>query len=449
MHTEILIVEDEEYLRDNLLEFTVSEGYKATAVDSLANARAALARSGFDLVILDLKLPDGSGLELLADMDPNEGPLAVVVTAFPEVQTAIRALKLGAYDYLNKPFDLDELSLVLRRALETRSLRREVRSFRSREKKRLHQSMTRMVGQSAGMVQVREAVSRVAAAEKTTALILGESGVGKELVAEAIHYHSSRGGGPLLKINCAAIPPTLLESELFGYEKGAFTGATSTQQGLFELAANGTLFLDEIAEMEIGLQAKMLRVLEDRQLMRVGGRRPIPVNARIVTATNRNLEMRVRDGQFREDLYYRLNVFPIEVPPLRQRREDIVPLALKFLADFTTGGQAGPATISEACRGRLLDYPWPGNVRELRNLVERAVLMHAGDGGELEIGLPQREGPVSAEGGAAAPTSLAEVAKSHILAVYHRTGRNKTQTADLLGINRLTLRRKLKEFGVE
>lgn len=321
MRRRILIVDDEREVRDGLLEFLRDEGYETAGAETLADARRDLSRSPFDLVLLDLRLPDGSGLDLLAELNVPDAPPVVVVTAFPEVQTAVRALKLGAQDYINKPFDLDELLLMVNRTLETRELREEVASFREGQKLRLRRSLDRIVGDSPALTRLRREIDLVAASDTTTALILGESGVGKELVAEAIHYRSARCEGPLVKVNCAAIPATLLESELFGHEKGAFTDASTTQKGMFELAHRGTLFLDEIAEMDERLQAKLLRVLEDRTITRVGGKRPISLDVRIIAATNRDLPSRIVTREFREDLYYRLNVFPLVVPPLRERPE--------------------------------------------------------------------------------------------------------------------------------
>jgi len=271
MRGRILIVEDEEILRESLVDFFRQEGYTALSADSIAAARHEMNRYDFDLMILDMKLPDGSGLDLLAEISDPQSLLVIVATAFPEVQTAVTALKLGAFDYINKPFDLDELQLLVERAMDTRQLRGEVNSFRQREKQRSKRSWTRLEGDSNVLKKIRQEILLVAKADTTTTLILGESGVGKELVAEAIHYQSARREGPLLKINCAALPATLLENELFGHEKGAYTDASGRQKGLFELADHGTLFLDEIAEMEPGLQAKLLRVLEDMTVTRIGG----------------------------------------------------------------------------------------------------------------------------------------------------------------------------------
>ena len=448
MRRRILIVDDEREVRDGLLEFLRDEGYETAGAETLAEARQDLSRSPFDLVLLDLRLPDGSGLDLLAELNVPDAPPVVVVTAFPEVQTAVRALKLGAQDYINKPFDLDELLLTVNRTLETRELREEVTSFREGQKLRLRRSLDRIVGDSPALTRLRREIDLVAASGTTTALILGESGVGKELVAEAIHYRSSRCEGPLVKVNCAAIPATLLESELFGHEKGAFTDAGTTRKGMFELAHRGTLFLDEIAEMDERLQAKLLRVLEDRTVTRVGGKRPIALDVRIIAATNRDLPSRIITREFREDLYYRLNVFPLVVPPLRERPEDILPLAERFLGEFLARMPGKKSRLTEEAKGNLRAYPWPGNVRELRNVMERTVLLHAGGeiaAAELHLGTV-RAGKISGEGPVA---TLAEVEREHILRVYRQTGENKSQTADLLGINRLTLRRKLKEFGIE
>ena len=447
MRGQILIVEDEEMLRESLVDFFRQENYLALSAETLSEARRAMCSHDFDLMLLDMKLPDGSGLDLLAEITDPKSLLVIVATAFPEVQTAIKALKLGAFDYINKPFDLDELQLLVERAMDTRQLRGEVNTFRQREKQRNKRSWTRLEGDSNALKKIRQEILLVAKADTTTTLILGESGVGKELVAEAIHYQSARSEGPLLKINCAALPATLLENELFGHEKGAYTDARRQQKGLFELADNGTLFLDEIAEMEPGLQAKLLRVLEDMTVTRIGGQHTIHVDVRIVTATNRNLMDRISAGLFREDLFYRLNVFPIHVPPLREHPEDIPLLVNLFLKDFLLHNLDKTCEFSSAALECLKKHHWPGNVRELKNVIERATLLHAGgiihpDDLTL-VGCCSETTTKNDE-----MMTLAEVEKAHILAIYKRSGQNKTSTADILGINRLTLRRKLKEYDV-
>ena len=447
MRGQILIVEDEEMLRESLVDFFRQENYLALSAETLSEARRAMCSHDFDLMLLDMKLPDGSGLDLLAEITDPKSLLVIVATAFPEVQTAIKALKLGAFDYINKPFDLDELHLLVERAMDTRQLRGEVNTFRQREKQRNKRSWTRLEGDSNALKKIRQEILLVAKADTTTTLILGESGVGKELVAEAIHYQSARSEGPLLKINCAALPATLLENELFGHEKGAYTDAGRQQKGLFELADNGTLFLDEIAEMEPGLQAKLLRVLEDMTVTRIGGQHTIHVDVRIVTATNRNLMDRISAGLFREDLFYRLNVFPIHVPPLREHPEDIPLLANLFLKEFLMHSPDKSCEFSPTALECLKKHHWPGNVRELKNVIERATLLHAGGTIFPEdltlVGCCSEATVVSHE-----MTTLAEVEKAHILAIYKQSGQNKTSTADILGINRLTLRRKLKEYDV-
>ncbi len=448
MRGRILIVEDEEILRESLVDFFRQENYTVFCVDSLSSARKELYQHDFDLMILDMKLPDGSGIDLLSEISDSQSPLVIAATAFPEVQTAVKALKLGAFDYINKPFDLDELQMIVERAMDTRQLRGEVNSFRQREKQRSKRSWTRLEGDSNVLRKIRREILLVAKADATTTLILGESGVGKELVVEAIHYQSARREGPLLKINCAALPTTLLENELFGHEKGAYTDAKDRQKGLFEIADHGTLFLDEIAEMEPGLQAKLLRVLEDMKVTRIGGQQPIDVDVRIVAATNRNLRERINAGSFREDLFYRLNVFPIMVPPLREHPEDIPLLANLFLKEFLLYSPDKTCVFSTAAMDCLRKYHWPGNVRELKNVIERATLLHSGGTITSEnlavFGCCTEIKPATEE-----MMPLSEVEKTHILSVYKKTGNNKTQTADTLGINRLTLRRKLKEYGIE
>lgn len=450
MQGRILIVEDESFLRESLCEFFVQENYSVSDSATLEQAREKLASTSFDLMILDLKLPDGSGLDLLNELMDQQSPQVIVTTAFPEVQSAVKALKLGAYDYINKPFDLDELQLVVDRALDARQLENVVDSYHQREKQRHHRSWTRLEGESDALRQIRQQIMLVANSDATTTLILGESGVGKELVAEAIHFQSSRNRGPLLKVNCAALPASLLEDELFGHEKWAFTDARKERKGLFELADNGTLFLDEIAEMEIGLQAKLLRVLEDRTISRIGGREPVHVNVRIVTATNRNLLTRIRAGQFREDLYYRLNVFPLRVPPLREHPEDIPVLANLFLTEFLLRTPDKECCFSAEALKCLQQQHWPGNVRELKNIIERISLLHSGGmitPADLNpLGCCNDSSSLSDE---ETCEPLFEVEKRHIIKVYQKNDYNKTKTADLLGITRLTLRRKLNEYGVD
>lgn len=448
MRGQILVVEDEEILRESLVDFFRHENYIALSADTIAAARHEMNQHEFDLILLDMKLPDGSGLDLLAGISGRQAPLVIVATAFPEVQTAVTALKLGAFDYINKPFDLDELQLLVERAMDTHQLRGEVNTFRQREKQRNKRSWTRLEGDSAALKKIRQEIILVAKANATTTLILGESGVGKELVAEAIHYQSGRREGPLLKINCAALPAALLENELFGHERGAYTDAKGQQKGLFELADHGTLFLDEIAEMDPNLQAKLLRVLEDMTVTRIGGQQPIHVDVRIVTATNRNLRDRIEAGLFREDLFYRLNVFPIRVPPLRKHPEDIPLLAKLFLKEFLLHAPGKSCEFSAEALHCLQKNDWPGNVRELKNVIERTTLLHPG--GEISredlamVGCCVGESLVSGE-----LATLADVEKHHILFVYKETGHNKTRTAEILGINRLTLRRKLKEYGID
>jgi len=444
----ILIVDDEPDVREGLLEFLQDEGFVTTGAKTLFEARQNISRFTYDLILLDLRLPDGSGLDLLSGLRESDAPPVIVVTAFPEVQTAISALKLGAYDYVNKPFDLDEILIVVKRALETRELRENITSFRQGQKQRLCHSLDRIKGNSQALVKLRQEIDLVASSDATTVLILGESGVGKELVAEAIHYRSDRCDGPLVKLNCAAIPAALLESELFGHEKGSFTDARTTQKGMFELANTGTLFLDEIAELDVKLQAKLLRALEDRTITRIGGQRPITIDARIVTATNRDLQERIKAGEFREDLYYRLNVFPFFIPPLRERTDDILPLAELFLREFLARVPGKSCTLTEEAKRKILSYHWPGNARELRNVMERTVLLHNGGeitGADFTIRAGRLFDPVDAE----PLTNLSEVEREHILRVYRKSGENKSKAADLLGINRLTLRRKLKELGVD
>lgn len=448
----ILVVEDDEVLC-KLLDKTLAEnGYGVEAVETGEDALRALDRDVYDLVLLDLNLPGMDGMQVL-QLGPARQPDAqfIIMTAFGTVDTAVEAMKQGAFDYINKPFNTDELLLTLRRAREEQSLRREV--ARLRQKVQDEQSQVQIVGKSAPMQRLFDLIARVAPS-RATVLITGETGTGKELVARAIHEASDRATMPFMALNCAAIPENLLESELFGHVRGAFTGAIANKKGLIEEASGGTLFLDEISTMSLELQAKLLRVLQERVIMRVGGRQLIPVNIRLLTATNIDLAKAVRDKAFREDLYYRLSVFPIHVPPLRERKEDIPLLANFFLRKYSEQYSCEPPSLPASTLSRLMAYEWPGNVRELENFVERAVVLQAG-GGSGTIAFE----PPTAPSGAGQPDilghaldhgwTLTQLEKEYILRTLERVRWRKTEAAQRLGIDRRTLYRKLKEYSTE
>ena len=448
MPERILVVEDDDTIRVTLGEVLGRMGHDAVAV---ASGREALDRArerDFDLVLLDLRLPDMHGLEVLKALrDSDAEVIVVVMTAFPEVRTAIESVKAGAYDYINKPFDLDDLKELLRRALETRRLRLEVA--------RLKISAARpadfegLVGTSPAFLATLEVTRKIAAAGRVPVLIRGESGTGKERIAQAIHSLGPRVGGPWVTLNCSALAEGLLESEMFGHEKGAFTDAKAMKRGLLELADGGTLFLDEVGDLSPALQPKLLRAIETQAFRRVGGQKELRVDVRFVAATNRDLEAMVRAGTFREDLYYRLNVGSIDMPPLRDRREDILPLAHRLLSEAALATGLPEPQLAAESHAMLTAYAWPGNVRELRNVMERALILSAG-APIRPVHLPREVGAPSPDrtgGGDPGLVSLEEVEKRHIRRVLEACGGNKTQAAKLLGISRLTLRSKVSGYG--
>src|SRR5580700_4002143 len=373
----ILVVDDESLIRFALHERLTDDGYRVIEADTAA---AAIAKSdeGVDLVLLDYKLPDGDGLAVLKHIrahDPDT--LVILLTAHASVDIAVEAMKQGAYHYANKPFNLDEIALLAEKALETTRLRREVRTLRASLAQPY--SFDRIVGEGPAVVAVKALLQKIASSPASTVLLTGESGTGKDLAAKVLHYNSGRASKPFMNITCSALPDALLESELFGHERGAFTGADRQKRGLLEMADGGTVFLDEIGEMVPALQAKLLRFLEEKTFKRVGGSSDIKVDVRVIAATNRQLLDEVRHGRFREDLYYRLNVLPVELPPLGGRREDI-PLLINYYVDtYNREVRKRVRGLAPAAMERLQSYAWPGNVRELRNAVERAMLLVDGD----------------------------------------------------------------------
>src|ERR1044072_5271467 len=378
MKQRILIVEDEAQMCDLLDSFFSDKCYHVNTVQNGEEAVARLEEEDYALVITNIKLPGMRGLELRARMRLEWQDVAVIImTAFSSISSAVDAMKLGAEDYIGKPFQLDELAITVEKALERRSLRREVRELRAEVRERYN--FSNIVGRSKPMLQLFEVIRRIAARRDASALIIGSTGTGKELVARAIHYNSDRKDAPFMPINCSAIPETLLESELFGHQKGAFTGAHETRRGLIEEAQGGTVFLDEINTLSQNLQVKLLRVLQERVVRRVGGRENIPISIRLVSASNQDLEEAVKRGEFRQDLFYRLNVVPVRLPDLKDRREDIPLLVNHFLQKFSQQhGEPLRRFASEAMRV-LMTHAWPGNVRELENAVEHALTMGSGD----------------------------------------------------------------------
>jgi len=448
----ILVVDDErlaaEALRNNLL----LEGYTADTAGSPSDALGALTRRPYAIVVSDFRMAEMSGIELCDEVRrlyPDTD--VVILTAYGTIENAVEAVKRGAYDYLTKPVDTERLFTLLRHILEVHRLRDENRELK--EQIDAERQTTRLIGSSPKMVEVMEVIRTVAPTEATV-LVRGESGTGKELVASAIHQLSPRAKQPLVKVNCAAIPETLLEDELFGHERGAFTGAHAQRKGRFEAAHRGTIFLDEIGEMAPAVQAKLLRVLQEREFERVGGSDTIPVDVRIITSTNRNLEEAVRDGKFREDLYYRVNVVPIFLPPLRERREDIAVLAGHFLERFAHRNRKAFEGLTPRAQEKLLAYNWPGNVRELENCIERSVVMVPGgfiDAKDITLN-PDITGIAHDDIASQLVTegfSVEDFEQKLIEASLQKTGGNQSRAADLLGLTRRTLQYRIEKYNIE
>jgi two-component system response regulator AtoC len=449
-HT-LLVVDDERSLRFSISEWARDAGFAPLGAADGAQALEMLREQQVDVVVLDLKLEREDGLEVLRRLREEDPALPVIMlTGHGTVEHAVRATQLGAYDFILKPPDLDHLGIVVARALERARLQREVEHWRSAPA-----GAQTMVGESAALRRVLQRLEKAGKSGTATVLIQGETGVGKELMARHLHAHSARAAGPFIELNCSSIPEQLLESELFGHERGAFTDAKRFKKGLFELAEGGTMFLDEIGEMVPALQAKLLRVLESRTYRRVGGQVDVQVDVRVAAATHRDLKRAVAEGRFREDLYFRLNVVPIEMPPLRERAEDVPPLVDHFVTRICRELGRVPATVHPDAMRALTAYAWPGNVRELRNVIERVLLLEA----EEEIMVAHL--PLEVSGGRARPGDgalpfpagvvrpLAEIER---MAIEHALGvceNNKTRAAQMLGISRQTLRTKLKEFAID
>jgi DNA-binding NtrC family response regulator len=441
----VLVVDDERPIRFLMEKELPRAGCLVTSAESGEDGLERLRAQEFDVVLMDLKMPGMGGLVALRRIRESGASAEVVVlTGHPDVTTAIEAMKLGAFDYLTKPFKLAEVELVLRRAAERRRLTQENTALRRMVAQR---GQPLLLGKSQAMTAVLATVERIAAADANV-LIEGESGTGKGLIAQALHQQSARARGPFLAINCSGFQDQLLESELFGHEKGAFTGATGLKEGLFEVADHGTLFLDEVAEMSPAMQAKLLQVLDSREFRRVGGTRLHRVDVRIVAATNKPMQREVAAGRFREDLYYRLNVVNIVVPPLRERRDDIPILAEHFLARFQASAGSRKTLSPEALQS-LVDYPWPGNVRELSNIIERLVILTpAGIIGAEALPPNVRPARAGAPEAAQGPVSLSEMERRHIARVLQDTAGRKMQAARLLGIDLKTLNKKIRDYGI-
>ncbi len=467
----IIVLEDDLIVRRNLEQLLRQQRYDVAAVETIAAAREVLAKDTFDLMFLDLRLPDGEGTELLRELQTHpEKPLVVMITGFGSVESAVECMRNGAFDYMLKPFSSDQLQVTLKKAENFNQLLKVNAYFSNAEE---DETGYELEGISPAMDNLRQLIRKVARTQATV-LIAGESGTGKELVARALYSQSPRNTAPFIKVNCAAIPENLIESEFFGHEKGSFTGAVSKREGRFELAHSGTILLDEISEISPQVQAKLLRVLQERELERFGGNRTIKVDVRVIATTNRRLEESVERKEFRQDLFFRLNVVPIQVPPLRERKVDVPFLARQFMPRFARKHGVRPRGFSDECMAVLEAHRWPGNVRELQNVIERAVIL-CGDGAMLDpehlgfsaqvsapapVNIPSIQAtatvtapapspspatPTTAEG---QPISLFELEKRHILSVLEKTP-SRTAAAKVLGISIRTLRNKLKEYGFQ
>jgi two-component system, NtrC family, response regulator AtoC len=444
----ILVVDDEALIRWSLAERLKSDGYEVLEADT---GRAALEKlpEGVDLVLLDYRLPDTDGVAVLRKIkEYDQDILVILLTAYASVETAVEAMRLGAYHFANKPFNLDDVAATVERALETTRLRREVRQYRTNAARPY--SLQRIVGASSAITDLRQLVAKVAVSPASTVLLTGESGTGKDLVAKIVHYTSNRAARPFMNITCSALPEQLLESELFGHERGAFTDARTQKKGLLETADGGTVFLDEIGEMTPALQAKLLRFLEEKSFKRVGGSVDIRVDVRVIAATNRNLEDEVSQHRFRSDLFYRLNVLPVAMPPLRAHADDI-PLLVEYLIDgFNTEFRKRVLGATPAAYALLQQYGWPGNVRELRNVIERAMLLSEGPrldahdfSGLTKVVSTGNEFELPATG-----VDLEQLERSLVDQALRRSAWNQTRAGALLGLNRDQIRYRIEKFGL-
>ena len=454
----IIVLEDDAIVRNNLETFLRRQRFDVASAPTLAAARDYLNRDNFDLIFMDMRLPDGEGIELLKQLQGRpQRPLAVVMTGFGSVESAVECMKNGAFDYIIKPFSTDQIEFTLRKAQEFNQLLK-VNTFLSQDSDVGDQDL---LGRSPAMDTLRSLIRKVARTQATV-LIQGESGTGKELVARALYRESPRSSAPFIKVNCAAVPENLIESEFFGHERGAFTGALTKREGRFELAHGGTILLDEISEISPAVQAKLLRVLQERELERVGGNRTIKVDVRVIATTNRNLEQSVEKKEFRQDLFFRLNVVPVWVPPLRDRREDIQMLATEFMRRLGRKHGVHVKGFTDAALATLNEHSWPGNFRELQNVVERGVIL-CGENGVLEpehLGLATQAGAPAGAGASGSllaggeatgkpaefPT-LSELEKTHIFAALDRCKGNRTHAAKILDVSIRTLRNKLHEYN--
>ncbi len=449
----LLVVDDEHLIRWSLEQNLKKQGYDVITAGTGEDALHLVREEQPDLVLLDIQLPGISGIDVLEKIkEHNEDVIVIMVTAHSGLETAVNAMRMGAFDYVCKPFNLDELSMVIKKALETSDLKHEVVRLRTETKKNVPPNI---IGDSRQMKYLMEVLDKVARSEASTVLVQGESGTGKELVAKWIHASSSRADNPFIAINCAAVPATLLESELFGHEKGAFTDAKATKMGLFELADGGTVFLDEIGDMEMGMQAKLLRFLEDRSFRRIGGGRVFTVDVRIISATNKELHKSIEEKTFRNDLYYRLQVIPIFLPSLRERKEDIIPLATHFIELYNKDFNKKVKGIAGMAERIMVEYGWPGNVRELKNVIERAIILGNDDTLllehlPLEIVAKSSLQSVSSVSSFRLPPEgidIEEVEKELIIQALEVTDWNQSKAAKKLNLGIDAFRYRMKKFG--
>jgi two-component system response regulator AtoC len=451
----ILVIDDEEFITRTLKQHLEKEGYEVSTASSGEQAIEIFKAEVPDVVLLDLNMPGIGGIETLQTMRSiNNDAAVIIITAHGDIVTAVSAIKSGAHDFIEKPFELDRISVLIKKAMETVNLKREVSYFR--EEKYENYSFKNIVGESKVMQDIKELAKKVASSDANTILIQGESGTGKSLLARAIHYDSPRSSEPFVEVTCTAIPEALIESELFGHEKGAFTDAKAAKKGLFEVANGGTIYLDEIGDIKPSTQAKLLRALEERTFKRVGGLKDIRVNVRIIATTNKkDMEGAVRDGSFRADLYYRLKVFPIAILPLRERIKDIIPLAQYYIKKFNKEFRKNVKGISQGAEKLLMNYPWHGNARELRNVIERVCILEDTDliypehlPAEIIKHVDTQSGngkPVELPGDG---LSLKEVEKELIIQAVNKAGGNQTKAAKLLDISRDALRYKMQKIGL-
>ncbi len=458
MPQKILVIDDEKLIRWTLEQHLVKEGYDVVTADTAEKGLDFISEDEPDLILLDNRLPEMTGLELLEKLHAQDrGLMVIMITAYGMVETAVKAMKFGAYDYISKPFNLEEITFVIKKALEAGSLRSQVKQLRQE----CQSKVDTIIGESDDMVKVKNLIVKISRSDATTVLIQGESGTGKELVAKAVHYSSARSDKPFMAINCAALPVTLLETELMGHEKGAFTDAKTAKKGLFELADGGTVFLDEIGDMHLSMQAKLLRMLEEKTFKRVGGVKDIKVDVRLISATNQELAKAMNEGRFRKDLYYRLQVVPIYLPALKDRGQDIMLLARHFIEYFNKECHKNVQRISKDAEQILLSYPWPGNVRELKNVIERAMILdidteinpeHLSQ--EILEGIPAPEAepsmPVSLDGLVIpeAGLSIDDVENALVRKALEIASGNQTKAAQLLKMPRDAFRRRMKRFGI-